>query len=219
MKITAGSPITEADNLSASFIISAEVSPNNTITVHYNLAESGNFIDNEGDDKMASINFTSNATEAMLPISIENDSVPEDNGTITVTLIADKATEIKYTVAPSPNNSAEVTIYDDDSPPTIMIAADNGDVAESNGNAGFKLTATGLLTDSTLIINATPAEDGSDFLRSVIEGRADNISVTFTDDDDDSTYEGELSIPLDDDDISENDWGYQTNFEYRTCFN
>ena len=139
----------------------------------------------------------------MLPISITNDSAPEDNGTVTITLIADKATQIKYTVAPSPNNSAEVTVYDDDSPPTITIVADSGDVAESNRNAGFRLTATGLLTDSTLVINATPAEDGSDFLRSVIEGRADNFSVAFTDDDGDSTYEGELSIPLDDDEISE----------------
>ena len=40
LKITAGSPVTEADNLSASFEISAEVSPDDSITVHYNLAES-----------------------------------------------------------------------------------------------------------------------------------------------------------------------------------
>ena len=50
---------------------------------------------------------------------------------------------------------AEITIYDDDSPPTIMIAADSGDVAESAGNANFKLTATGLTANATLMINAT----------------------------------------------------------------
>ena len=203
LKITAGSPITETDNLSASFVISAEVSPNDTIMINYDLAESGNFIDNEGDDKMASLNFSNNATEVTLPIEITSDSDIEDNGTITVTLTADTVTQIKYTVAPSPDDTAEVTVYDDDSPPSVLITTDSGNVAESEGTAGFNLTATGLTADTTLMINATPAEDGSNYLRTAIEGRSDIFSVAFTDEDGDNTYEGVLSIPLDDDEIGE----------------
>ena len=56
----------------------------------------------------------------------------EDNGTITVTLIADNSNPVKYLVAPTPNNTAQVNVYDDDSPPTIMIGADSGNVVEGD---------------------------------------------------------------------------------------
>ena len=138
-----------------------------------------------------------------LPIEIVNDDTYEDNGTITVTLTADTADSIKYTVAPSPNNSATMNVYDDESLPTIMMSINNGEVAESDRMARFELTATNLSQTTTLMVNATPNEDGSDFLTDAVAGTEADFPVQFTDSDDDDTYTGILEVALDDDMIGE----------------
>ena len=203
LKITAGLPITETVGVKANFVVSAEVSPNKNVTVRYDLTESEDFIDNEGTSKIQTLGFSNNVTEATLSIAIDNDDDEEANGTITVTLTPDTSDPLTYTLASSPNNSADVIIYDDDSPPTIAITADSGKVAENAGPARFKLTATGLVSTETIIINATPAEDGSDFLTNEIADSPEDFSVRFTDPDKDSTFDGEFEVTLDDDLVGE----------------
>ena len=197
LKIMAGNPVTEKDNAVAMFIVSAEVSPNGPVTIHYNLTETEDFIDNEGNDKSESLDFSANKTEAVMSVAITNDTTKEDDGMITVTLITDTA-PITYTVAPSPDNVADVNVVDDDGLPTIEIVADNGEVTENAGSAKFKLTATGLTGNTTLIINATPAEDGSDFLADAIADSEANFPVSF-ELDNNGNFTGELSVDLDDD--------------------
>ena len=203
MKITAGDPVVEADNVSANFTISARVSPNDYVTIRYNSEESQNFVNFEGSGKTERLDFRNNATEVTLPIDIVNDDTYEDNGTITVTLTADTADTIKYTVAPSPNNSATVNVYDDDSLPTISIKANSGEVAESDRMARFELSATNFTQTTTVMVKGTPAEDGSDFLTDDIADDEDDFAVEFTDPDDDNTYTGELLVMLDDDLVGE----------------
>ena len=82
--------------------------------------------------------------------------------------------------------------------PTITIAADSGSVAENAGPAKFKLTATGLTATTTLMINATPAEDGHDFLTHTVADTDANFPVEFSNQGD-GTYIGELSVTLDND--------------------
>ena len=77
-------------------MVTANKSPNDNLRVWYNLAESANFIANEGDDKSQSLDFTNNATEANLEIPIVNDTDSEDSGTITVTLINDLSPRQRY---------------------------------------------------------------------------------------------------------------------------
>ena len=48
------------------------------------------------------------------------------------------------------------------------------------------LSATGLSATTTLVINATPAEDGSDFLSDAIADTATEYSVEFSDSDNDN---------------------------------
>ena len=79
-------------------------------------------------------------------------------------------------VASSPDNSATVTVIDDESIPIISIMADSGGFGESANQAPFKLTATGLTSTTTLMINATPAENGHDFLTTEVAGTAALIS-------------------------------------------
>ena len=108
LKITAGLPITETVGVKANFVVSAEVSPNENVTVRYDLTESGDFIDSEGTSKIQTLGFSNNVTEATLSIAIENDEEEEDNGTITVTLTPDTSDPLTYTLASSPNNTADV---------------------------------------------------------------------------------------------------------------
>ena len=117
--------------MDANFTVLAKISPNKFVTVRYDLTETQNFIHNEGPNKTKILNFTNGITRTIIPIRLNNDGLEEDNGTISITLTADTANPINYTVAASPNNTAAVNIIDDDNLPLISIAANNGDVAES----------------------------------------------------------------------------------------
>ncbi len=208
LSITAGNPVTEADGAVVAFLISSTISPNRTITLHYNLSESGNYIDSEGNNKETSLNFSNRATEAMLSIPIVNDSEQEDSGTITVTLVADPGPQFEYEVAAPPANTAQVMVLDDDSLPIIEIIPDSGAVAENDGPAKFKLVAGGLSATTTLMINATPAkgtdEDGNnhDFLATSVENVKSIYSVEFSDQGN-RIYFGELAVAIDNDDVGE----------------
>ena len=81
---------------------------------------------------------------ALIPIPINNNTYAENDGTITFTLKPDPADNPEYKVAPSPANSATVTVIDDESLPVISIMADSGGVGENANQASFKLTATGI---------------------------------------------------------------------------
>ena len=59
LRISAVNPtITEAGEASADFMITAQISPYKNVTVRYNLAESLNFITNEGTSKTETLDFT-----------------------------------------------------------------------------------------------------------------------------------------------------------------
>ena len=96
-----------------------------------------------------------------------------------------------------------VTVNDDESLPEISIDADSVEVIENVGTAEFKLSTTGLTADTTLMINATPAENGHDFLTDAVAGIATTLPVEFTDPDDDDTYTGEFSVSLNNDTTGE----------------
>ena len=116
----------------------------------------------------------------------------------------DTADPITYKVAGAPNNSASVTVYDDEGLPVISMVPVSGNVAESTGIAQFMLTATGLSVDNTpLLVNATPAEDTGDFLTDAIAGTPADFSVIFSDLDRDNIYTGFFEVALYNDDIGE----------------
>ena len=203
LEITAGLPIIEAKNATADFTVTANFSPNKRITLRYDLSESQDFIDNEGTGKTANLDFSNGATSATLPIAIVNDNTIEDDGEIIVRLADDTANPPAYSVNPSQNNFAVFSVSDNDTLPLITMTADSGDVIESDGTANFPLTVTGLTATTTLTINATPDEDGGDFLTDAIAGTATDYPVEFTDPDGDNTYSGTIPITLDNDTTGE----------------
>ena len=211
LKVTAVTPVIyEGVNLTAGFKVSSEVRPTNNITVRYDLTESFDYIAVEGLEKTISLNLNNTDKEDTILIPIIDDQNTEDAGTITLTLLADNA-PISYLIASAPDHTATITINDDESLPVISITADNGVVAENDGPASYMLTATGLSQDTTLTINATPSEFGLllggevsvDYLPDDIVDIPTNYSVPFTDPDGDNIYQGEITIPIVDDDTQE----------------
>ena len=204
LRISTDVAITEDDNVNAIFVITAKVSPNKPIDVQYEIAESQNFIDVEGPNKSARLDFSEDVVTRTISIPIINDGSIENNGTIIATLSADTVKQVDYLVGESPFNSATVTVYDDDSPPTISIDAGNGEVFERNGTtagiATFNLSATGFTQTTTLSIDATAAEVDGDYLPATTPT---SYSVEFSDSDGDNTYRGVLSVPLDNDTTGE----------------
>ena len=209
MKLTAGSSVTEADNVTADFNVATKFSPNRQITVRYNLTESHDFIlpATEGSGKTAVLDFRNNATEATIPISINNDLIDERDGTVTLTLIPDNADPVTYLRSTTLSEyTASVTVFDDDDLPEITIVADSGEVAEgvAGGKAKFKLSATGLTQTTELAIKATPTEvDSDDFLTDAVADTEATDMVEFTDPDGDNVYSGEFEVDLDNDSAGE----------------
>ena len=198
------SAITEGENISAEFLISAKASANKMVTIRFGLGKRGNFFEDAETTKTMMLDFSNGAKTATLRIPIvDNDNI-EANGEIRAAFINDNSNPWTYYIAPSPDNIATIAIVDDDSLPEISIVAVNGEVAENAGSAKFMVSATRLFGSTpSLMINATPTEDGGDFLTDEVADIAKDFPVEFSDPDGDGTYTGELSVPLDDDEIGE----------------
>ena len=178
-----------------------------TLTLNYT-PESANFIESGSGTPISTPNpliFGGDGpytTKLLIPVHDDDQADPA--GSIQVTLLEESTPATTYTVAESPDNTATVAVTDDESLPVVSIVADSGEIAENAGPAMFNLTATGLTADSTLMINATPAEvSGADYLTDEVADTDANFPVAFSDPDSDGTYTGTLSVKLDDDDDGE----------------
>ena len=93
-------------------------------------------------------------TSGTIEISLHNDTLSEDNGKIKVTLNADEADPITYTVVSGDASSAEANILDNDAPSiSISSSKDNGVVTEGESFT-FTLRAHPA-PDSAIIIGIT----------------------------------------------------------------
>ena len=212
LSISAGTPVTERDNLQVMFTILAKVQPENaTVAIDYTP---------ESDDFLAagvsgvkvenhSLTFEGDGPyTANLPISVDDDEKVEETGSIKVTL-NQKAQNPStgsipgYTVASTPNNEASIKVYDDDELPVIMLVTDYEDVVERDEPIMFELIAMELTQPATLTINYTPAEDGGDFLNDALQGKTANHPVSFTKSNSGNTYAGHIPISLVADDKGE----------------
>ena len=142
------STITEADNVTANFLISAKFSPHRELDVRYNLTESQDFINLDGNGQ-ALLDFTTGKTEARISIPIANDS--DADGTLTLTLRTDDSNPITYTPALAPNNAATVNIEAEEALPLINISGPTTPIIESAGMVNFVISATTDLGDDVRV--------------------------------------------------------------------
>ena len=102
LKVSAGDTILEAAGATANFTISSKASPNRSVVVYADLVETGDFIAVEGINRSYTLDFTTGKKEATVSIPIINNSYPESDGTITLTLKPDSANPPTYMVAADP---------------------------------------------------------------------------------------------------------------------
>ena len=186
VSISAGGTVTEGDD--ATFTVEASsTAPAGGLTVNVNVADSGTFA-SSGETGTQMVTIPMGMTTAMLDVSTVNDSTDEVDGTITVTV----ETGSGYTVALAPNNSASVTVTDNDGPalPTVSISA-GGAVAE--GEAVTFTVAADVAPTSDLTVNVSVSDSGS-----FISGTAPTM-VTITS----GSTSATLTVNTDDDSVDE----------------
>ena len=74
-----------------------------------------------------------------LESSLDNDSLAEANGRVTVTLNELNQSNSTYLVASSPNNTAFVEVIDDDALPLLRISGPSNPVVESAEQVIFSI--------------------------------------------------------------------------------
>ena len=150
------SPVTEGT--AATFTLTAAPAPVGDLTITVTVTDSGNFIASAG--APTTVTITGSETTATLTVPTEDDATNEANGTITATV----ETGTGYMVDAT-NNSASVTVNDDDAgvtvDPTELTVPEDG---SSTGNYTLVLdtvpTADVIITvanSNTLAATVSPA--------------------------------------------------------------
>ena len=217
LEISAGTQITEGDNVNAEFTITANTMPVNDLTIHYLPISEGFLsptISNKPQMTSQPLTFTQAPNDglitATLIIPVVSDEIAEANGTIAVTLqppSPSPSTPASYSVAAT-NNSATLNILDDDSiVPVIAITGPTENIPESTDTIEFTITAfdnqaktNSINPGRNITVQYTPENLASaNFLPA--SGTAETLILNFNESD--GIWTDTFSVTLDDDEIGE----------------
>ena len=164
------------------------------VTVRINVSQTGNVLSGSAGDTTTIM--PARKRQTYFEIATEDDEVVEDNGSITVRLLADTNSPATYTLTSRTyRHSATVEVYDDDTPPTITIADAAAVVEGTDANAVFTLTTSHAVRNSR-VINITVSGATSFILPDQI-----STSVSLTN----YSLRTRLAIPIHDDEVDEPD--------------
>ena len=153
VSIEAAGDVTEGAN--AVFRFTADPAPNTgeTISVTYNLAQTGDFVaaTDVGDGKTLSIGDTGKAS---ITVATVDDSTDETDGSLKATLVAGTG----YAIASSPKDTATVSIADDENTEVTLTAT--ASVTEGE-EATVTATIDGLAQSADVVIPVTASIDGA----------------------------------------------------------
>ena len=162
--ITANDPTaTEAGTTTGQFTV--DLGTTNTtgsaIVVNFNIATGGSNATNTTDyaNIGTSVSIANGAQTGLITITPVDDSLTEGSETVILTLAAGTG----YAVAGAPNNTATVTIADND---TAGVSIDDVSVNEGDGTATFTVTLNGAVFLGTIVSYSTAnntALAGSDY--------------------------------------------------------
>ena len=138
----------------AQFRLTTTTTSSLPITVRYNKSISGGVFDGFSEDSSTIV--LANSAESILDISTEDDRTNEPDATITITILGDDNTTPTYAISPViANQSAKVTVIDDDPLPEFGIAGTTGAKLEPDA-ARFRLWTTTAASDPVSVrINVT----------------------------------------------------------------
>ena len=200
--------VTESANAELRFPITALVSPDARISVHYTLVESaksgdGDFITagDEGEGKSQSVDFSGGSKDNHLVIEIDSDDESEGSSVVTITLERQSSSlpNANYNLS-SPNSPATATISDDDSLPILSIEDVKNPVVESAGFVNFKITAS-IACTLTVFYEVSEVNNG-DFLATSQE-MGTSKKFSFKNSGNNGQFVDILNVQLDIDNVAE----------------
>ena len=150
--------VAEGDNR-VIFTVVADEDPERAIDVYYTPAEvdGGDFLTDAVAAKTSStVRFDARSDKVWgtFSVALDNDTRAEDNGKIKVTLNADEADPITYTVVAGTGSSAQANILDNDAPSISITSSKNNGVVTEGGDFVFTLQAHPA-PDSTITVGIT----------------------------------------------------------------
>ena len=128
LSIAGGATVAEGSGAKATFTITSVVDVTERLRVLYRPDDGiGNFLigDTAGNNQIAFLDFSGGKT-ATLTLDIADDEVAEEAGMVSVTLLADDASPINYSVIAS-SNTGSVAVTDDDMlavPPVVTLTTE-----------------------------------------------------------------------------------------------
>ena len=134
ISVSAGADITEGGN--AQFTLSADIAPEENLTVNLTVAESsGSDFVAAGDEGSRSITIPAGETTAKVSVPTTADSEDEPNGAVEVSVAASD----DYRVSPS-DDSASVKALDDDATTVTLSVASAAGIPETGGTREITVT-------------------------------------------------------------------------------
>ena len=162
---------------SVDFVVTADTTTDTSLSVEY-LIENGtgdDFIDVASPNVTEVLSFTSTAganATATITVPLEDDSLDEANGEVSVTLKADSTPPVGYLVGTPNKGTAPVT--DDDAAPELTIAA-----AEAEEGESIVFTPMlDVITGSDVVISySTSIESGNTAMANDFTAKTDQITI------------------------------------------
>ncbi len=188
--------VTESDNATVVFDVSANFAETIDYNVRVSLTETGQFIT---DTSERTVTILANQTSGILSVGLTNDEISEIHGTITATLLTDSNNPAKYAVINAETKNTAITrIIDDDVIPTISISAHSDSspfVTEEPGAMAKFLFEVDKLSVEAITINIEVTES------SVVQGETSDFIATSSESITTHTFPANklqdiLSIPL-----------------------
>ena len=134
-------------------------------TVDVEIKEAGDFLAGSHPDGLTlpadgriALTFAAGELSAEVVVDTEDDATREDDGSVTLTVVPRSGDPLN----PMPRGPKVVTVWDDDDPPTVTVAAD--DVVRTEGDwIGFTLTRTTGPTvyDGAMSVRTETTQDGT----------------------------------------------------------
>ena len=185
---------------SAQFRLTYKTNTSLPIPVRINVAQTGHVL--KGESGIQTITLSGNTGEKIINIATEDDEVDEDDGTITVTLLADDNSTAIYTLsADTTLQSASVTITDDDALPVYSIAPIVNSIVESN-SAQFRLSSS-TVSSSEVTVKINVSQTGNviadtlgDTTTTVVAFATEEIIDIATEDDVIDEADGSITVTL-----------------------
>ncbi len=156
------------------FYLQADRTPASTLNVSVSLTDPGSFLENSS-NKTVQISST-DPVPLSLPTSADN--TDEANGTITATIVAETPSATTYDT--DTNNSATITIVDNDIPDRPVITVVGPSSIEEGQNAEFVFAATPA-PDSELVVDFDILVEGTFFPVGFVSDRIEKTVTISTD--------------------------------------